>query len=727
MRRINMTVVAALVLLLVNVELSFSCDAEGPVLICRSIPAHFSPGYLTLAMYVSDFGEIGSSVFHSAGLASVTRLRMDTAGVTSVAEGAFGSFLNLTSVSLTRNELTHVTWRWFGRPEVLTELHLTENHIGTLSGSELSGLVSLTELRLNKNRITTLGPDSLLAQVHLMELDLSENRMTRISAQVFRSLRSTRVGLDLNPWDCSCGAEDLVVLLTGLQSRSQLDRPTEVTCETPPALRGQPAWNVTVCMVSPAPGSTSQSQPGHTEPTDGPRASTTPVTSPSSETETETKMETETETSVTSQSGETETCLTSEPSSNTTTVCTLITVIVVLCVALCVLCVLAVQHRRRLSHKAVTPKEERDESEAARGSSPDDSAGGSESRDPEEAWRRPFTGVRAKSADAVLFISASGVCGDSSVWTVQNDLEAQSQDAENQGDTGKKLENEAEATSGNQAENMSENNEKQSDDGNRMDENPQCVSVGADTEPYLSIGTDQNQTNPENVNKRSNEGSGQGSQTGNVMGRISTWPPTAVQWQERCQMKEEGDETEKFPGEVKKNGNKLERPSNSDKKEEEMDQNQMEDLRTSQNQDSQETNAVLMKTNPTQSLEPNYKTSSFSEAPAPTDREQEGQDSERRTSPKTPNQDPGFAGNPRQKASSQSEQRNEPKQAVTSRQGADRSTASKAPSGGASPDDATLLYGNEYAFMDLLHEVAQNNGRWTRERWRQTQVNRQRR
>ena len=260
----------------------------------------FSSGYSTLVMYVSDFGGVGSSVFLSAGLASVTRLRMDSAGVTSVSDGAFGSFLNLTSVSLTRNRLTHVTWRWFGRPEVLTELSLTENHIATLSGSELSGLVHLTELSLNRNRITTLGPNSLLSQVHLTDLDLSENRMTGIPAQVFRSLRSTRVRLDLNPWDCSCGAEDLVVLLkglrnikthtnrtcvfksrmnvlllSGLQSRAQLDRHLEVTCQTPPALRGQPAWNVTVCAASPEPGSESESQSAHTEPTEGPRASGT--------------------------------------------------------------------------------------------------------------------------------------------------------------------------------------------------------------------------------------------------------------------------------------------------------------------------------------------------------------------------------------------------------------------------------------------------------------------
>ena len=48
-------------------------------------------------------------------------------------------------------------------------------------------------------------------------------------------------------------------------------------------------------------------------------------------------------------------------------------------------------------------------------------------------------------------------------------------------------------------------------------------------------------------------------------------------------------------------------------------------------------------------------------------------------------------------------------------------------SGVTSPDDETLLSGNTSAFMDLLHEVTQNHGRWTRERWRQAHVNKQRR
>ncbi|KAF4112897.1 hypothetical protein G5714_005442 [Onychostoma macrolepis] len=48
---------------------------------------------------------------------------------------------------------------------------------------------------------------------------------------------------------------------------------------------------------------------------------------------------------------------------------------------------------------------------------------------------------------------------------------------------------------------------------------------------------------------------------------------------------------------------------------------------------------------------------------------------------------------------------------------------SRAPPAGGSPKDDSLLLGNEYTFIDLLHEVVENHGRWTRDRWRQTQKN----
>ncbi|XP_071340248.1 leucine-rich repeat-containing protein 24 [Trachinotus anak] len=271
------TVVAALALLLVNVHFSHSCDGVDQVLICRKIPSYFSPGYLTLVMYLSDVGEINSTVFRSSNLTSVTGLRIDNAGVTAIAEGAFGSFQNLTSVSLRRNALMQINSNWFGRPAVLRELILEENQIEAVNESTLSGFINLTKLSLNKNRIRTIEPNSFRSHTNLAELDLSGNRMTRVSPQVFGALRSARIRLDGNPWDCSCEAEDLVVFLKDLQSRSLLDRPAEVTCESPPSLRGRPVWGASVCVTSPAPGPPSVSQTVPPRPTDA--VTTVPVSS----------------------------------------------------------------------------------------------------------------------------------------------------------------------------------------------------------------------------------------------------------------------------------------------------------------------------------------------------------------------------------------------------------------------------------------------------------------
>lgn len=44
----------------------------------------------------------------------------------------------------------------------------------------------------------------------------------------------------------------------------------------------------------------------------------------------------------------------------------------------------------------------------------------------------------------------------------------------------------------------------------------------------------------------------------------------------------------------------------------------------------------------------------------------------------------------------------------------------------SSPADKKLLQGNEYAFINLLQEVVENQGRWTRDRWKQTHLKRQR-
>ncbi|XP_068460729.1 uncharacterized protein [Clinocottus analis] len=770
-----MKAVAALVALLMNVRLSLSCGGEGTVMICSVIPPGFMSGYSSVWMILHGVGEINSTVFRSDSLVSVTRLRIEGAGVTGIAEGAFSSFMTLTNLGLNHNLLTEINPNWVGRADILGELNLTDNQIEVLHESTLNGFLNLTRLRLSHNRITTIHPNSFSSQSVLAELDLSENRMTRVSPQAFRSLRSTRIRLDGNPWDCSCGAEDFVDFLKDLQSRSLLDRPLEVTCDSPPSLRGQPVWNVSSCVASPPPRPSSVSV--HPKPTDiitavpgSTSVVTTPPSRPTSERKTSVRPKpTDITTSSNTASRVTEISVRPPPSdpprplspptgmtetcaSDTNIVFTLAVVIAVLCFFLLVQCLLALLHWRKRNSKTVTPgrpEENRTELKGDSGSSaqtPGRSEGRENNRrDSETGWRTSFTGVRAKSANAILFSSPFCAPVKDEV-TLQTETEAQSEDAESRAGGKRKLGDEAEVDGGVEtADGIIK--AKRAEAGGDRDENAHRVPVNANAVPYLSIGTSQNKPGPDDVDEQAADASGQRWRKGKVMGRISTWPPTAVQWQARCET-EEGEEgsaaftvwTPKFPGEKERELKREERPSGSDWDRKEDD---TEDIRTggftAPNQAPSEMTAAPVMLGRSQPSKPSDKTTRFSADARP--EQQLEEDEETIPDPVTmrqtqtldeilcPNQDLKSAASPAQKTSgSKAEQGGERKRAATSRRRADNgSTGPKAPSGGASPDDETLLSGNEYAFMDLLHEVVQNNGRWTRDRWKQKEVNKQRR
>ncbi|KAI9540309.1 hypothetical protein NQZ68_042119 [Dissostichus eleginoides] len=739
-------------------------------LFCQEVPTVFPPGISTLAFSLIDVGEINSTVLHSESLTSVTHLQIERSGITGIAEGAFSSFENLTNLNLNKNLLTEINPKWLGRPHILRDLSLAGNQIEALNESMLHGLDSLVSLSLNKSKIRTIHQNTFSSNSVLAELDLSGNRMTWVSPQVFQSLRSTRIRLDRNPWNCSCRAGDFVDFLKDLQNRSLLDRPMDVTCESPPSLRGQRVWNVSVCVTPPPPPPTSAVTPTFkpsTILTSGP-TSTSASHPPRHPSETETSVQPEpttvasttlkcdsfttrvtsttsvTEFSVhpkpsdpstmtptpTSTPTTTDTCVTPQPTTAPNMVCTLFGVIVVLVLLLFALCFLIVLHRRKRNNKTVmpiSPEENKDElKEDSRSQSPGHSEKTEISRwDSETGWRRSFTGVRAKSANAILFVSTFCTPGKDQV-TLQT--EAQTTDTENQAEVKPKQGEHTGVDGETETENPTNETDvikdaKQANAVVNLDETLHCVSIHTDTVTYLSIGRVQNKPTSEDFNKQDTD-AGQRSQRGRVIGRISTWPPTASQWQARCKMKEEEEEgseeftdwTLTFSGEVVKGFKKEQLPfaSDQDKQGEEIEKNQDDPLEMS----------VAHMTS--QALKQNDETLSLSEDLSHADRleeqlkQEEGiQDVANLTQNLTqnlnqaPNQDQKSAGNAESKSSKK-------------RSEASRQRVMKAPSGGASPDDETLLSGNQYAFMDLLHEVSQNHGRTTRDRWRQIHVTKQR-
>ncbi|KAM4577837.1 uncharacterized protein V3H82_007403 [Fundulus diaphanus] len=693
------TGVAALALLLGSVRLGRPCQKVDLVLFCTDALTNFSPGCTTLFVGLKNVGEINSTVLQSEHLSSIRRFVSKDSGITGVAENAFSSLSSLENVTLDGNGLSSVNQNWFGNPATVRELGLSSNRIEALNESDLKGLANLWKLKLNGNRIQTVHPGSFSSQDQLAVLDLSENRLTRLPRQVFTSLKSlTSIGLYGNPWNCSCDAQDFVDSLRELSSSLLADL-ANVTCETPEHLRGRPLLNLSVCPTTPAPGTPLRNRSTPT--------TKTPATRQSAKTETSLQSKPTDPPGPTPHEG--------PPTTSNPNVCTLIAVIAVLCVLLLVVSFMAAMRRRNRSSKAVRPGcptegEKKHEEDGM--PSPDRSAG--RSGHPEEPRRKSFTGIRAKSANAII-LSSPFYATEKDKVTSPAEVEAPLEKSGN-----KNLGSESGAERGGAARPETvatfdpvEERVTQDGDAGQLSENQECAHVNTGVIPYLSIGSAQNKPGPD---KDSSEGPGWSPQSGKFIQRISTWPPTAPQWQARCKRREEeGEDVGVFAvwtqsGTVELSEDvkiMMEHPSSTDQSEKQ----------EGRNPNLSPPDGFKPPEAPVAASEVEGLTLSAGSVTQAGTRVREDLETEE---------------HPSQKNSS--DVRKDQKRSVTVRQRADDRAAaaaaaagSKASSGGASPDDETLLSGNEYAFMDLLHEVVQNNGRWTRERWKQIHVNKQRR
>ncbi|XDV20166.1 hypothetical protein PO909_025534, partial [Leuciscus waleckii] len=307
---------------------SQSCIPTNTDYVCKEIPKGYPAGLTSVIIFATSLGEINLSMFNSTNLTSVNSLTMAQQGVTAIGPQTFNKFQNLKTLNLDGNLLSQVSSDWFSHHSALETLRLSNNKITTLDHNSLEGLSNLLMLDLSQNQIHTITQNSFISLSKLRHLNLSNNHLTYLSADLFLPLNGTKIRLDGNPWDCSCSVKDFAKYLRGLQNASLLENEMLVCCNNPPALKGQPVWQVPEC---------------ETPTTTGPPNATSCINS-----------------SLTT--GSPATVITNKPL--TIGHSTLIILIVVLCALVLVICVLSVLYHRKRERKhrqAVKPSSERSE------------------------------------------------------------------------------------------------------------------------------------------------------------------------------------------------------------------------------------------------------------------------------------------------------------------------------------------------------------------------------
>eukprot|EP00062_Callorhinchus_milii_P014950 gi/632964652/ref/XP_007898500.1/ PREDICTED: uncharacterized protein LOC103183062 [Callorhinchus milii] len=216
---------------------------------CTAVPnsSFYSSDVSVLSFFGTDFfgiGTIDRTIFNSSKLVSVTNLTIASSKVKTIERGAFRSFFNLASLDLDNNQLNAINASWFSNPASLVSLSLSRNNIHLISEDTLSLFSSLKMLDLSWNKIAGIAGRSFKSNPHLSTLNFSANQLSFLSAKVFEGVPTREMDLTKNPWNCSCELMEFASFLRDLVNKSVLEKQSAVACLDPSRLKGIPIWNV---------------------------------------------------------------------------------------------------------------------------------------------------------------------------------------------------------------------------------------------------------------------------------------------------------------------------------------------------------------------------------------------------------------------------------------------------------------------------------------------------
>nr|XP_033817970.1 uncharacterized protein LOC117368429 [Geotrypetes seraphini] len=219
------------------------CELE-TVYFCSAIPNDYPENLESILFLQKNIGVINSTVFRSPNLKSVMNLTLAKSGITRIEPGAFYAFQGLTNLRLYENNLTWLSPSWLSNPALLNNLSMSGNDLQEIRPSMMSGFTNLKMLNFTRNKIHRITSGSFSDLPMDVFIDLSDNKISTLSVNIFGYLKYPKMKLGGNPWNCSCELQEFGVFLQELLNESKLADANRVTCCHPPELKGIPVWNV---------------------------------------------------------------------------------------------------------------------------------------------------------------------------------------------------------------------------------------------------------------------------------------------------------------------------------------------------------------------------------------------------------------------------------------------------------------------------------------------------
>lgn len=172
-----------------------------------------------------------------AGLKSLKALYLENNQIKVLERDTFKGLHNLNELDLSGNRLVLLKpWYFKGLPR-LEVLKLNGNYIVNIQKKTFVHSNQITEIDFSDNLLTVIEKSAFHSLSHLNILKLNNNKITSLDPQVFDSkTQLSYLGLNKNPWSCSCG---LLRLKQWLEFTSSTTDTVFVKCSQPELLRGQ--------------------------------------------------------------------------------------------------------------------------------------------------------------------------------------------------------------------------------------------------------------------------------------------------------------------------------------------------------------------------------------------------------------------------------------------------------------------------------------------------------